>query len=130
MTDSDPIAELLRAPLAPDWTIDGLADAVLDRIARDGSAPRGFVVDAADLSDRQSQRLLRPLLACLATKAASETGAAVELYGGALAFRRTAAAGPVWVVGWFENRPDRARLALLRSAVPFAEPRPPVARGA
>lgn len=106
MTTTNPIAEILKAPLDSHWTIEGLAERVLDAIA---SQPEGrnIVLDAAALTDRQSIRLVRPLLACLANR--SET--ATNLYGGTLTFRR----GPAWIMGHFENRPGRIVLDLRRS---------------
>lgn len=100
--------ELLSAPLDPDWTIDGLAERILAAVAAHPDS-REIVLDADALTDRQPRRLLRPLLACLATKSAA------DLYGGPLAFQRSGPCGSVWVLGSFENRPGQVRLALRRS---------------
>jgi hypothetical protein len=113
------ISDLLAAPLSPDWTIEGLAEQVLDAIAAHRPADSGeaqeIVLDADVLTDRQSRRVLRPLLACLATKSAAEGGSTVNLYGGLLYFKRSGPTGPVWITGPFENRPGAVRVALRRS---------------
>ena len=78
-----------------------------------------FALDAEATSDRQSRRLLRPLLACLATKSAAEAGTRPTLYGGRLAFKRPGHDGPVWIFGQFENNPGAVRIAFRRtSALP------------
>jgi hypothetical protein len=113
------ITDLLAAPLRPDWTIDELAEEVLAAIAADGQDPaRAFVLDGTATTDRQSRRLIRPLLACLATKSAAEAGASPNLYGGRLSFQRTSPEGPVWILGDFENTPGTARAAFRRSSSP------------
>jgi len=120
VTAVNSIAAVLGAPLNPDWTVEGLAEQLLGAIAAQapGDALESLV-DAEDSElDRQSRRLLRPLLACLATKSAAEFGTQPSLYGGSLAFQRSGSDGPVWVLGEFENRPGNLRLALRRSAVP------------
>lgn len=119
MTANNPIADLLAAPLAPDWTVEGLADQVLGVIAAQRSEEaREFVLDADAITDRQSRRLLRPLLACLATKSAAEAGTPADLYGGHFSFRRQGTEGPVWILGQFENRPGNVRVTLRRSSSP------------
>ncbi len=105
MITPNPIVEILKAPLDPHWTIEGLTVRVLDAIATQ-TEDRDIVVDAATLSDRQSLRLIRPLLACLANMSATET----SLYGGTLTFRR----GTACIRGQFENQPGRIVLALRR----------------
>jgi hypothetical protein len=117
VTADNSIADLLRAPLAQDWTVEGLAEQVLGIVAAHRSDEE-FVLDADAITDRQSCRLLRPLLACLATKSAAEAGTPADLYGGQLSFKRPGPKGSVWVLGQFENRPGSARVALRRSAVP------------
>lgn len=113
------IADMLNAPLNPDWSIDGLAEQVLSAIAaQPGDESREFVMDGAATADRQTRRILRPLLACLANKSAAETGTPVNLYGGRLTFQRPGAEGPVWIVGQFDNRPGSARVTLRRSSSP------------
>src|SRR5947209_18066250 len=77
-----------------------------------------FVLDADTNTDRQSRRVLRPLLACLATKSAAEAGTAVNLYGGRLSFQQPGPDGPAWVSGQFENRPGTVPVALRRSPSP------------
>ncbi|HUR54156.1 MAG TPA: hypothetical protein VMZ71_08495 [Gemmataceae bacterium] len=125
MTANNPISDLLSAPLDPDWTIEGLAEKVLSVVAGDQSAPgREFVFDADATTDRQSRRLLRPLLACLATKSAAESQTTADLYGGQLAFQRPGPNGAVWVLGQFENRPGSVRVSLRRSDSPPAFPHP------
>jgi hypothetical protein len=110
------ITDLLSGPLDPDWTVDGLAERILDAIAAQSIGPDQQFVLAVDATiDRQTSRLIRPLLACLATKSASETGAPVNLYGGHLSFRRLGPDGPVWVVGDFENLPGSVRVAMRRA---------------
>lgn len=115
----NPIAALLRSPLAPQWSVDDLAEQLLRTVAAEPSAAgerQEFVLDAEDLIDRQSRRLIRPLLACLATKSAAETGSSQpDLYGGQLSFVRPGPEGPVRILGRFENRPDTVRLVFSRS---------------
>src|SRR5438552_3219789 len=106
VTANNAIADLLGAPLGPDWTVEGLAEQVLGAIAAQRSeGAQEFVLDADATTDRQSRRLLRPLLACLATKSAAEAGTAADLYGGHFSSKRPGPNGPVWILGQFENRP-------------------------
>ena len=115
----NPIADLLAAPLGPDWTIEGLAEQVLGVIAtRRSDEVQEFVLDTDAITDRQTRRILRPLLACLATKAAAEAGTPINLYGGRLSFQRPGPDGPVWIIGQFENRPGAVRVGLWQSASP------------
>lgn len=121
MTADHPITDILGAPLGPDWTVDGLAEQVLGAIvARGPGEGTDVVLDADATTDRQVRRLLRPLLACLATKSAAEAGRPVNLYEGHFCFKRAGADGPVWIVGQFENRPGRVRITLHRSSSPPA----------
>ena len=126
VTANNPIFNLLAAPLPPDWTVEGLAEQVLGAIAAQPSeeGPE-IVLDAGATTDRQSRRLLRPLLACLATKSAAEAGTPVNLYGGRLSFKRQSPEGPVWIIGQFDNRPGTVRVAFRRSSSPppTSEPR-------
>ena len=125
MSADNPITDLLAAPLAPDWTIEGLAEQVLSAIAaQDADEAPQLVLDADATTDRQSRRLLRPLLACLATKSAAEGGTAANLYGGRLSFQRRGPGGPVWILGHFENRPGAVRVALRRSSAPSPNSQP------
>src|SRR5437868_11352290 len=72
VTAKNSITDLLGAPLGPDWTVEGLAEQVLGAIAAQRSEEtQEFVLDADATTDRQSRRLLRPLLACLATTPSS-----------------------------------------------------------
>jgi hypothetical protein len=136
VTADNPITDLLAAPLSPDWTVEGLAEQLLAVIAAQGTADvQEFVLDADATTDRQSRRVLRPLLACLATKSAAEGGTPANLYGGCLSFQRPGPKGPVWILGQFENAPGTVRVAFRRSSSPpqNSEPRtvqPPVNSGA
>src|SRR5262249_48834436 len=117
VTVNNSISDLLAAPLSSDWTVESLAEQVLDAIAvRPMSEAQEFVLDRTDTTDRQSQRILRPLIACLAAKSAKESGMSPKLYGGRLSFKRPGPNGPVWIVGEFNNRPDAVCVALRRSA--------------
>lgn len=122
MSAHHPIADVLAAPLGPDWTVEGLAERVLAAVAARGPAgareAEEFVLDAETITDRQSCRLIRPLLACLAGKSAAEAGTSPNLYEGHLAFQRTGPESPVWILGRFENRPGAVRLALRRAVSP------------
>ena len=123
VTANNPITDLLAAPLGPEWTVEGLAEQVLDAIAAQRSEEaQEFVLDADAATDRQSRRLLRPLLACLASKSAAEAGTPVNLYGGCFSFKRPGPEGPVWVLGQFENRPGNVRVMLRRSSLPPESP--------
>lgn len=116
------ITDILSAPLDPNWTVDGLADRVLNAIAAQPTeSEQEFVIAVDETTDRQVRRLIRPLLACLATRSASETGIPVNLYGGHFSFQRPGPAGPVWVVGDFENQPGCVRVALRRANKPAIE---------
>jgi hypothetical protein len=117
------ITDILSAPLDPNWTMDCLADRVLNAIAAlPPESEQEFALD--DTTGRQVRRLIRPLLACLATKSASEAGIPVNLYGGHFSFQRPGPAEPVWVVGDFENQPGSVRVTLRRVNRPVK--RPPV----
>ncbi len=119
VTTNNPITDLLGAPLGPDWTVEALAEQVLDAIAAQRSEEaQEFVLDADATTDRQSRRLLRPLLACLATKSAAEAGTPAELYGGHFSFKRPGPKGPVWIFGQFENRPGSVRVTFRRCSSP------------
>ncbi len=123
MTANYPIKALLSAPLGPDWTIDGLAERVLGAIvAARSEEVQECILDADATTDCQAHRLLRPLLACLATKSAAEAGTPANLYGGRLTFKRSGPQGPVWILGQFENRAGSARVTLRRSSSPPEEP--------
>jgi hypothetical protein len=116
VTTDKSITDLLSAPLSPDWTIEGLAEQLLSAIAAQPEA-QSLVLDAEATLDRQSRRLIRPLLACLATKSGAERGTPVNLYGGELVFERCGPEGPIRIVAQFENKPRVVRIAFLRSAV-------------
>ena len=119
LTAENSLTGLLTAPLSPGWTIEGLAEQLLCTIAsQPREEARKLLLDASATVDRQSQRVLRPLLACLATKSAAEAGRAPNLYGGQLSFKRIGPDGPVWILGEFENRPGRVRVAFRRSSAP------------
>jgi hypothetical protein len=119
MTGSNPIMDILAAPLAPDWTIEGLAEQVLATVASGpADGVEQFTINAEAAADRQTRRLLRPLLACLAAKAAAEAGIPPQVHGGDLSFQRPGPAGPVWILGRFDNRPGAVRLVLRQSATP------------
>lgn len=119
MTATNAITDILGAPLSPNWTVEGLAENVLRTIAAQGNENlQEFILDADTTTDQQSRRLLRPLLACLATKSATEAGTAANLYGGHFSFKRLGPQGPVWILGHFENRPGSVRIILRRSDWP------------
>src|SRR5713226_3611035 len=103
VTTDTPLTDLLAAPLSPDWTVEGLAEQVLSAIAarlpHDAREADAFVLDAETITDRQSVRLFRPLLACLATKSAAEAGTSANVYEGRLSFKRPGTEGPVWILG-------------------------------
>ena len=115
----NPIADLLAAQLRPDWTLEGLAEQLICTMA---SCPidevHEFVLDAEATEDHQTRRLLRPLLAYLATKSAAEAGSAVNIYVGDLSFERPGNEGPVWVLAHFENKPGAVRAVFRRSTSP------------
>lgn len=124
MTADNPITDLLAAPLSPDWTVEGLAEQLLRAIAtQPEEESQEFVLDADAPTDRQSRRLLRPLLACLATKSAAEAGMPANLYGGHVSFKRSGPKGPVWILGQFENRPGSVRVTLRQSSSPPEDPK-------
>jgi len=119
MTADNPISALLSAPLSPDWTVEKLAEELLSTIATQRTTEVGeFILDADAGPDRQTRRVLRPLLACLAGKSAAEAGTSTNLYGGHLSFKRPGANGPVWVLGHFENSPGKVRVVFRRSNSP------------
>jgi hypothetical protein len=123
VTANNLLTDLLSAPLGPDWTMEWLAEQVLDAVAvRHSAGGEEFVLDADATTDRQTRRLLRPLLACLATKSAAEAGTPANLYSGQFCFQRPSPQGPVWVLGSFENRPGSVRITLRRSSSPTEGP--------
>ncbi|MGO9464437.1 MAG: hypothetical protein ACLQIB_28110 [Isosphaeraceae bacterium] len=131
MTADNLISELLSAPLTPDWTVERLAEEVLCAIAARGSGEaQEFVLDADATTDRQSRRILRPLLACLASKSAAEAGTPLNLYRGCLSFQRPSHDGPVWILGQFENRPGTVRVTFRRSSSPQPNSEPTTGRSA
>ncbi|MCI0683799.1 MAG: hypothetical protein L0Y71_16970 [Gemmataceae bacterium] len=97
--------------------MDKLAEQVLGAIAAQRSEQAHEFVLQAD-TDLQSRRLIRPLLACLATKSAGEAGKPAELYGGKLLFKLGGSDGPVWISGQFDNRPGNVHITLRRSSSP------------
>jgi hypothetical protein len=120
VTTNNLITDLLGAPLGPGWTVEDLSEQVLSTIAAQRSeGVQEIVLDANAITDRQSRRLLRPLLACLATKSAAEAGTPANLYGGALSFMRPGPQGPVWIFGHFENRQGSVAVTLRRSTSPL-----------
>jgi hypothetical protein len=124
VTVDNPILNLLAAPFRPDWTVDQLAEEViLDIAARASDEVHEFVIDAEAITDRQSLRVLRPLLACLATKSAAEGGTSPNLYGGRLSFERSDREGLVRVIGEFENTPGKVRAAFRSFRWAGANPR-------
>ncbi len=131
MTADNPIADLLAAPLSPGWTVEGLAEQLLCAIAAARTSDKQeFVLDAETTTDRQTCRILRPLLACLATKSAVESGTAPNLYEGNLSFRRPGSEGPVWILGQFVNKPGTVRVTLRRSVLPAVDTEPRTEQGA
>jgi hypothetical protein len=123
MTADNPLTDLLSTPLRPDWTVEAMAEELLGVLAAQPSEGlQEFVLDADTIADRSSRRLLRPLLACLATKSAAEAGASANLYSGRLTFQRSGPGGPVWILGQFENRPGAVRVSFRRSTSPHSEP--------
>lgn len=126
MIAKNPITDALSAPLDSDWTIERLAEQVISAVASQEpeGAPAEFVLDANTLTDRQSQRLVRPLVACLAQKSAAEGGTAPRLYEGCLSFKRQSRGAPVWVVGEFKNTPGKVFVTLRRSESPPRDQQP------
>ena len=123
VTAENSITDLLAAPPGPDWTIEGLAEQLLGAIAsQPEEEAKNLLLDAAATADRQSQRVLRPLLACLATKSAAEAGTSPNLYGGQLSFKRIGPEGPIWILGEFENKPGSVRVVFRRSSFPPRTP--------
>ncbi len=118
MTAANSIMDLLAAPLDADWTVERLAEEVLGVIvAQPKDQDETLRLDATTALDRQSQRILRPLLACLAMKSAAESGTPPSLYGGRVSFKRSGPEGPVWILGEFENRAGNVRVSFRRSDV-------------
>ncbi len=119
VTAHKPITDLLSGPLGPDWTMDSLAEQLLGTlVAQPSEGAEEFVLDSDAIVDRQSRRLLRPLLACLSTKSAAESGTPANLYRGQFFFKRQSPTGPVWILGRFENRPGSVRVTMRRSNSP------------
>jgi hypothetical protein len=115
----NPISGLLATPVSPDWTVEVLAVHVLNTIAAQRSErAQEFILDAETTIDRQSRRVLRPLLACLATKSEAETRTTANLYGGRLLFKRPGPARPVWIVGKFQNGSEKIRVVFRCSFSP------------
>jgi len=98
--------------------VEGLAEDLLGAIASKGSEEQEFAFDAEATTDRQSRRLLRPLLACLANMSATEAGTSANIFGGHLSFKREGPEGTVWILGEFENKPGSVRVAFRRFSSP------------
>ena len=125
MTSNNPIIELLAAPLGPDWTIEGVAEKLLTTIVSQGLGDQEFSLNGEALTDRQSIRMIRPLLACLANMSADEAGTSADIYGGQLSFKREGSEGPVWILGHFDNKLGNVRVVFHRTCSPplYSEPR-------
>ncbi len=106
------VTELLSTPLSPSWTIEGLAESLLDLFSHYETE---ISFDAQSLTDRQSQRVIRPLLAHLAVRSATEANTTPNLYEGTLTFQRTTNEGIFWITGEFENKQGSACFTLRRS---------------
>jgi hypothetical protein len=117
VTADGPISELLAAPLSPDWTIEGLAEQILSTIVSSGEESQEFTLVEEAITDRQSRRMIRPLLACLAHMSAEESGGPVDVFGGSLLFKREGLRGPVTIVCEFLNKQGNVRLAFRRSSL-------------
>jgi hypothetical protein len=113
---ANPVTDLLSAPLSPDWTIDGLAEQLLGIIS--AQPGKEFDLNALEITDRQALRLIRPLLACLPTMSAAESGTSDSIYGGDLSFKRNGPNGSVKITGQFKNMQGEVRISLKRSATP------------
>ncbi len=125
MSIDNPITEFLRARQDTDWTIVDLAEQLLSAIAsQPNEAAKKLLIDAEFSTDRQFERVFRPLLACLATMSATESGTSPRLYGGHLSFKRVGPEGPVWILGEFENKPGNVRVVFRRSSSPSGESQP------
>jgi hypothetical protein len=111
----NPITELLAAPLSPDWTIEGVAEQLISTIASKGSGEQEFALNEEAITDRQSRRLIRPLLACLANMSAAESGVEADIFGGHLSFKREGPEGPVLILGEFGNKLGDVRVKFRRS---------------
>jgi hypothetical protein len=119
MSAENSMTDLLAAPLAPDWAVDHLAEKVLGAIVERGSEEaQEFVLDAEAMNDRQSRRLLRPLLACLAIKSAAESGTEPNIFEGHISFNRPGKEGPLWILGQFENKQGAVRVTFHCSSSP------------
>src|SRR4051794_11072769 len=89
VTSDNSILAILAGPLGSNWTVEVLAEQVLNAIAtQEVEGGYEFVLDAATTTDRQVQRLIRPFLACLATRSAAEGDTPVNLYSGPICFKR------------------------------------------
>lgn len=110
------VIELLAAPLNPGWDIQDLAEHLLGTIA--AQSENEFVLEGTTINDSQAQRLIRPLLACLATMSAAEAGTSGNIYGGHLSFNRQGPQGPVRILVQFENHLGNVRAAFQRSSLP------------
>ncbi len=108
--------DVLSAPLDSTWTLEGLAERLLSAVAEQPTD--FFVLDGAEAMDRQARRLIRPLVACLATMSAAESGTPCDIYGAELSFERTGPNGPVWIFGRFKNTQGEVRVELQSSMSP------------
>jgi hypothetical protein len=116
LTASHLITDLLSSQLGPDWTVEGLAEQLLLAIAaRRSEEGQVFGLNGDALTDRQSRRLVRPLLACLSALSRAESGTPDNICMGHLTFRRPGPEGPVLIDGEFKNEPGCVRLELKRS---------------
>ena len=118
MKNSTTIAEVLSGQLEPQGGLVGLAEKMLSAIVCEEHSQE-FDFDADIAADQQAQRLIRPLLACLATLSANENGTCANHFFGPLQFRRPGPNGPIWIVGEFDNRMGSIWIKLRRSTSPI-----------
>ena len=115
------ISDFLAHPPRPDWTVDDLAERILNALVENKDHAE-MTLDGNTLYG-PARRLLRPLLACFATKAAAESGTPTNLYGGRFSFQRPGPSGIVLLQGWFENRLGN-EVATIRRANSPLQPEP------
>jgi hypothetical protein len=123
VTADNPLPASFPPRSVPIGLSKGWLTKLLDAIAAQREKPYIFL-DAEVSTDRQSRRLLRPLLTCLTTKSGAENSKPVNLYSGEFLFKRDGPEGPIWIFGQFENKPGTVRVAIRRSASPPPQPAP------
>lgn len=133
MTIREAVMKLFTVVPSQGWTLDGAADSLIQLAAQTRSLSVGMVREFESQSkqfqviendqllqtgDSTPNRMIRPLLAFLANKAAKETGVEFNVYGGRYSFTRPGSRGMVRIDAEFENTMHSQRITFVTTKVP------------